>query len=179
MTGVELFTIGETAVTLSDVASVVGTGLSAISSITGARAQEAQAKSQQNMLNYKAEQARVQAGQQRAASQRTAAEQRRRAAIVSSNARAAAATSGGSVSDPTVQNIIGNIEGEGEYRALTSLYQGEDAARGMETQANLWNYEGDQYAQAGETKSSSTLFSGIAGLPETESFKTLRRKWFD
>ena len=159
--------------------AVVSFGANVLSTISQAKAQEAQAKSQQNMLNYKAEQARVQAGQQRAASQRTAAEQRRRAAIVSSNARAAAATGGGSVSDPTVQNIIGGIEGEGEYRALTSLYQGEDAARGMETQANLWNYEGDQYAQAGETKSSSTLFSGIAGLPETESFKTLRRKWFD
>lgn len=82
-----------------------------------------------------ARQFRYQAGQTRATSQRAAAEERRRARLLDSRARAVAAKSGAGVSDPTVVNLRGDISAEGEYRALTRMYEGETEAGSMEAQA--------------------------------------------
>jgi uncharacterized low-complexity protein len=123
-------------------------------------------QAQNEAARYAAQQAEQAAGQSRAASQRAAEEERRQARIVASRARAAAGSSGAGVTDPTVTNIIGDIEGEGEYRALTALYQGEDRARTLETDAALRRFEGRQARKSGMFDAAGTIFAGGSKLLE-------------
>ena len=84
--------------------------------------------------------------QQVASSQRTAADEQKHARLVASRALAVAAASGGGASDPTVVGIISRIAGEGTYRSMTALYEGEMAARTSRRQAEAARY-GGQIAQ--------------------------------
>lgn len=118
--------------------------------ISGLQGQIAQknAAAQQQELEYEAGQARTQAGQERAASQQKEIIQQRQTAIGESRARALAAAGGGLALDPSVVNIMGDLQTEGDYRAATDKYQGEDAARGLEDTASLKTYQG-KLAKAG------------------------------
>lgn len=71
------------------------------------------------------------AGDTRATSQRAAAEERRRARLLDSRARAVAAASGAGAGDLDVVNIRGDIQAEGEYRAMSRMYEGESEARSI------------------------------------------------
>lgn len=119
---------------------------------------------QQESANYIAEQEETAAGQERATAQREAIEQRRQARIASSRALAVAGASGAGVTDPTVTNIVGDIAGEGEYRALTALYRGEDRARKLETDAALKRMGGSDAAQASKLEAGSSLLQGGSTL---------------
>ena len=48
-----------------------------------------------------------------------------------------------------LDSIIGGIGAEGEFRALNELFMGEEAARGLETQASFRTFEGLQERRAG------------------------------
>lgn len=98
------------------------------------------------------------AGSERASSQRSAAEQKREARLVQSRALALAASSGAGASDPTIVNMMADIEGEGEYRALTELYVGEERARGDEAAAKARRREGKVARNLGYLKAASTIF---------------------
>lgn len=95
------------------------------------------------------------AGQERASSQRAAIEERRRAKLLESRARAVAANSGAGVTDPTVLNVMADLSAEGEYRALSRLYEGETGAQTMEVEAR-------QRRRATRGNSISTILSGAA-----------------
>ncbi len=132
------------------------------------KAEEQAALARQAALEHQAEQARQIAGQERAASQRASYEQRRQARLLSSKALARAAASGAGAGDPTVENILGDIGAEGEFRALAELFMGEDRARNLEMQADLKVFEGQQERragavarQAGRGTAFATLFSGL------------------
>ena len=72
------------------------------------------------------------AGQERAVSHRAAIEERRQGRLVSSEAQAIAAASGGGALDPTIINLLADVETETDFRAETALFEGEEAARGLE-----------------------------------------------
>ena len=107
------------------------------------KAEQAAARARQQSLEHQAAQARQSAGQERAAAQRGAIEQRRKGRLLSSRALALAAASGAWAGDPTVENILADIGAEGEFRALTELFVGEERARNLEMQADLKIFEGD------------------------------------
>ena len=92
--------------------------------------------------NYSADQLRVNAGQEKAASQRDMISEDQRSQRVQSEILARAAASGGGASDPTVVNIMARTAGEGAYRKAVALYHGDEAARAMTNQANAVEYEG-------------------------------------
>lgn len=138
-----------TLATIAAVSGVAGLGMSVMGSMQAASAAKAQGEAQKNALDYQAQQARINAGQERAAAQRRAIAQRRKTDIVQSNLQARAAASGGGALDPSVIDISGDIAQEGEYRALSALYEGEERARGLETMANLRQFEGDAAMAAG------------------------------
>lgn len=110
------------------VLTVGGAALSAGGSIIAAN-------SKAKELRREADQLDAQAGLDRASSQRQAMDERRSARLLQSTGLARAAASGGGADDPTVVNLLAGIEGEGEYRALTAMYEGEEEARGKEAQA--------------------------------------------
>lgn len=72
----------------------------------------------------------------------------RRAKLLASRATALAAASGASASDPGAVKIIGDIKGEGAYRASYALYAGESKQAQLKTQANAKSLEGKQTKQA-------------------------------
>lgn len=119
--------------------ALAGNAISVLSSYQKGRQAQADA-------NFVAAQEEQQAGQDRAAAQRQAIEQRRQARLANSRLQALA---GGGGSDPTVVNLSADIAGEGELRALTSLYEGEDQARGRELAAESARLQGKLAKRAG------------------------------
>jgi hypothetical protein len=148
---------GSTFATLATAAQIGGTILSGIGAIQSLRGGNAQASA----INASAVQA---AGQERARAQRVAAEQRRQATLVSSRARAVAGASGGGVTDPTVTNITAELAGEGEYRALSALYEGNDRANGIIDQGRADAYSAKSEGRSGFMKGMTSVLSSGSSL---------------
>ena len=131
--------------------------------------QQAQADQEQAIATneeklYEAEQLNYQAGQTRATAQRAARDEIRKERILQSRAIALAADSGGAVSSPDLVNLIGGIEGEGEYRALTALYEGGTAARGQELMAEARKREGADALKAAGIAAKGYITAGKAAI---------------
>lgn len=94
-----------------------------------------------------------------AATTREVAEQQRTNEHMQSRALAVAAASGGGVDDPTVSNIIGDINAEGEYRVMSILYTGLDEAAGFEHRAKISTREGRDAITAGVVNAVSSSMS--------------------
>ena len=118
----------------------------------------------QQEANYRAQQADINAGQERASAQRGMIEELRQMRIAQSRGQAVAAASGAGALDPSVMDIMGDLETEGRYRASTVKYEGEERARDLETGAVLARYEGRQAKKAGKLKAISTLMGGATDL---------------
>ncbi len=121
--------------------AVGGAALQAGGTISASNAQAGQLRSQADQLD-------AAAVTDRASSHRAAVEQSRQARLLQSRALAVAASQGGG-SDPTVVNILANLTGEGEFRALTALYEGEESARSKEVQAIARRKEAKNVKKAG------------------------------
>lgn len=148
--------------TLGEAFSVGGTILGAFTSAAGAR----QAGRADNTLAvYQAKQAEQQAGQERAAAQRQAMEERRRARLAQSRAIAVGAASGAGTGG-NVLDILGDLNTEGEYRAQSALFTGEEKARGYEMSASAKRYEGAQSVANAKAKSTGYLVGGGMSLLE-------------
>lgn len=113
-----------------------------------------QGRAAEKSANFQAAQMEQNAGQARAAAQREAAEQRRQARLTQSRLQALAGGGGGDVS---VVKLAADIAGEGELRALTSLYEGEESALGMETAAGARRFEGKQAKRAANLSAFGTV----------------------
>lgn len=138
---------------LAIAAMVAGTVLSAAGQVQ-------QGNAANKAAQYQAQQLDVNAGQQRAVAQRQAINDRRAGRLAESKLQARAGASGAGAGDPTVINLAQDIGAQSEYNALTSLYDGEEKARGMEGEADMKRYEG-KMAKKGATIGaiSSTLSS--------------------
>lgn len=138
-------------------AAVVGTALSAGGSIIGAN-------SEAKEMRREAAQLEANAGIERASSQRRAIDERRQAKLAQSRGLAVAGASGGGIDDPTVLNLLSGIGGEGEYRALTALYEGEESARGMEAEAAARRRGAKATKTAGLLKGAGSIISAGSSL---------------
>ena len=77
-----------------------------------------------------------------------------------SRARAVAGASGAGVSDPTVADIITDIETEGEYAALSALASGNAMARGYRIGARSARNEASATRTGGYMNMASTALRG-------------------
>ena len=159
----------------------IATAVTAYSAVRQGEAANAAAKGD-------AAQMRAQANTENASAQRAFLEDRRQANYVGSRARAVAAASGAGVTNPTVSNILSGISAEGEYRALTDLYQGQVTAQGLQYGADARIKEGKAARNAGYLKAAATVLSGAGGEggalsmfdkygnggPESKRLKSLR-----
>lgn len=134
-----------------------GTLLQAGGTLSAANAQAGQLRSEATQLD-------AMAGTDRASSQRTSAEQRRQARLLQSRALAVAASSGGGASDPTVVNILSRLEGEGEYRSLVALYEGEESARSKEMQAIAKRKEAKNVKKAALFSAAGKVLEGASTM---------------
>lgn len=111
-----------------------------------------------------ARQLRRRAGLRRASGQRAANEERRDARYLASTARARAAAGGGNLADPTLVNIFADIEAEGEYNALSRLWDAEEMALGDEAAAKARKREGRTAEIMGYLKAGASIFENATGF---------------
>lgn len=141
-------------------AMVASTVLGTVGKLKEGDAAMKSGRRRQMAAEYQAEQLERNAGQEIAASQRTAIEDRRNATLAQSRALAVAAASGGG-SDPTVVNLIARLAGEGTYRAMSSLYGGQERARSMRDQAAATRYSGEVAMDDARTARSAARFGAM------------------
>ena len=144
-------------------AQAIPIGLAIAGSMIGSGGTIIGANSDARELTSQAAQLDRQAGLERATAQRRSIEERRQARLAQSRALALAAAGGGA-SDPTVVNNIAKIEGEGTYRALTALYEGDESALGMEAEADARRRGAKATKTAGYIKAASTILGTGASL---------------
>lgn len=96
-----------------------------------------------------------------AESQQQALNERRRAKFLRSRALAVAGASGAGISeDPTVGNILSDIETEGEYRALSALYEGDSLAEGLRSGSQSKRRMAKAYEISAGANAAGTLAGG-------------------
>lgn len=141
--------------------AVAGLLLMAASAAVSIIGQQQAAKAEQANANYQAKQLDMKAGQDRAIAQREGLEARRQARLANSRVQALA---GGGGLDEGVLELTGDIAGEGEYNALTNLYEGEQSALGREGQASGLRVQGAAARTAANYKSASTVLSTASSM---------------
>lgn len=119
---------------------------------------------QRHQADIQAMDLRNQANADAAAAQRQAIDERRKAQYMVSRGQALAASSGAGATDPTVLSVLGQIAGEGEYHALTSLYEGGTQSENLRSAAQAASNEGDAAYRSGIVKGISTLMTGMTTL---------------
>lgn len=144
------------------VVSALGTAYSAI------QAQQA-GIAEKRAADYRAQQERQAAIAAQATASQKAADQALRTEYTLSAARAAAAGSGAGATDPTVENVEGQLKARGDYNVASELYTGNERAAGLTTQAGLDVYQGSQAAAAGTSKMYGGLLSGLGQAMNTGS----------
>lgn len=95
-----------------------------------------------------------------ASAQRSALEERRQARLLASRAVAVAAAGGGNVNDPTVMNLLEDIEAEGVYRAGVAMYEGESQADKLRYEGQLDEIEGEAAYNQGKLGMYGGFLSG-------------------
>jgi hypothetical protein len=126
----------------------------------------AEGVAKKNAAVGEANQMRLRANTVQAQSQHAAIEERRQADLVHSRARVVAASSGGSTSDATVVGILGDIDAEGEYRAMSQLWNGDEEALGLRYGADIKEREGQAALEAGMLGAASTVAGGSMSMKQ-------------
>lgn len=147
--------IGTIATVIGAVAGLGGTLMSA----QAARAQ-GQAEAQARELEARAMERR--AKEDAAAAQREGIRRSREASLVASRQQALAAASGGSATDKTVLDLMAGTAEEGAYQAASALYEGQSRAAGLESQAAISRFQGQQARRAGRINAGATMLSGLS-----------------
>jgi len=99
-----------------------------------------------------------------AASQRHALSMTKNAELLASRAIAVAAAGGGGADDPTVNNIVADIDAEGAYRAAIAMYEGETQANKLRYEGELAEWEGDMAYGASKVAAAGTLIQTGASM---------------
>lgn len=147
--------------TLATALSTGGTALSALGSIKQGSAAKAAA-------NFQAKQLEQRAKAERAVSQREGIERKREVKLAESRARALGAAGGVAATSPTLSNILGGLDFEGDYAKNTALAVGEERAIGSELGAATAKLEGKQAYQAGLYGAAGSV-AGFAGSASGQS----------
>lgn len=115
-----------------------------------------------NAADFEAEQLEKKANTERAVASRKVAEQARQKELVLSRAKTVGATSGGGQD----YNLLGDLEEEGTYRQLVALWEGENAAQGLQDQARASRAGGRARRTAGVMTAFDRLLGGANSLAE-------------
>jgi hypothetical protein len=145
--------------TLGTVASVGGTLLQAKAGLDNADYQAAVARSEAAALKQKA-------NEDAAAAQRAAITQNKKTELVQSRLRALAANSGTDATSPDILTTEGRIAEQGQYNALSSLYEGQSRARSDTYQADIDLFKANRIETAAPLTAAGTILSGIGSFAD-------------
>lgn len=168
--------LGETLAATSSLPSLstLGTVASVGGSLLQAKGQADQAAYEQEVAKNQALALRQKANEDAAAGQRRQIAAERQAGLVTSRARALAADSGTDASSPTEVNIEQKIAGQGQYNALSSLYEGLAASRADTYQADIDLFKAKRIGASVPLAVGGTLLSGLSSFADRKS----RLKYF-
>lgn len=101
--------------------------------------------------------------QEVALAQQEASAKRREATLANSRNLAVAAGSGAGASDPTVIQVMADVENQGVFNSLTEMYKGFSRRDDLIAGARARRTEGKNAQTAGWIKGVGTIFDGAAG----------------
>lgn len=107
---------------------------------------------------------RMRANEEAGVSQRRALKAKKDTERAVSRARAVAAASGAGADDPTVNDIIDDLETEGELAALNELYTGRVREQNMKTNARLTRSEGAKLQRKSVLDAAGGLMADVSTL---------------
>ena len=146
---------------IASIASIIGTGVSAVA---GASAAQAQAEAQQDALNYQAAQLEARGKQEQAAAQQEALQYKRKKDMALSALQARSAASGFMATDPTATQLSEDIEEYGTLQQQLASFGGRDRRAGIDAQAAASRYQGQIIAQEGRSSAFGTIIGGLTGM---------------
>lgn len=125
-----------------------------------------------------ADQLNTAANEEQAAAGRAAKESRRQGRILQSRAIAAAAAGGGSAAtDKNISGIVGDIESEAEYRALTNTYQGDSTATNLRNRAKVGTVMANYQGKSGVKAANTAAYAGLLGTAGSVVKQTFGSKY--
>lgn len=145
--------------TIGSVVGVGGTLLSAKAGLDNADYQAAVARSEAAALKQKA-------NEDAAAAQRAAITQDKKTELVQSRLRALAADSGTDATSLDILATSGRIAEQGQYNALSSLYEGQSRARSDTYQADIDLFKAKRVEDAAPLTAAGTILSGIGSFAD-------------
>lgn len=132
--------------------TILSAGGQAVSAISEKKAADFEAGQMQNM-----------AVTERALAGRKANEFRRQTRLKQSALQARAAATGGAT-DPTIVDLAGQIEEEGEYNALTAVWEGQERANDLVARAGMRKKQGSLARMTGLMGAGGTILQGGSSL---------------
>lgn len=148
--------------------AAAGTVLSAGAGIAGAKMQSdaaaQQGEYQARVAEMQALALQQEAQQKQAAAQREMITREKQKDLLLSRQQAVAAASGGGATDPTILQLMGTTAGQGEYNALSALYEGDVQAQSLNYQADIERYKAMRARQAIGPAQSAALLSGVSSF---------------
>ena len=156
-------TAAATGITMAQVAlatSLAGAGVGLFGSLRQAGALKASGRAARAEAQYRAEQGRVAAGQEKARSQRIAQEEARQGRLRMSAIQAKAAGQGQAGSESTLK-MLGDMDYETQYRKSLALFEGDKSAQSLGQGSLLAEYDGARSMAAANTKASAARLRGV------------------
>lgn len=142
---------------VSTIASIGGT-------ILGVAGAVQQGKEEKARFQYEQKVAAQQADEAQAASQREAMARYREGRMMLSQQQAAIAGSGGSLSDPSVIDIMDDTKEQVTLAAQTDIYRGDQQARGYNDAAEVAGYDAQNAMRKARLNAMSNLFGGVSSM---------------
>ncbi len=149
-----------TGIGLGDIGTVASVG----GTLLSAKSQADQADYAKKVAALEAQGLRDKANQDAAAGEQAQIQQTRKAELVMSRTRALAAGSGTDATSGDILNTEAQTAAQGNYNALTALYEGRAAARSDTQQADIALFRGAQAGAALPYQIGGTLLSGISNF---------------
>lgn len=154
--------LGSSLPSLGTIGSIVGVGgtlLQAKAGLDNADYQAAVARSEAAALKQKA-------NEDAAAAERAQITQGKKTELVQSRLRALAADSGTDATSPDILTADGRIAQQGQYNALSSLYEGQARARSDNFQADIDLFKANRIETAAPLTAAGTILSGIGSFAD-------------
>lgn len=142
---------------IGQIAAIGGTILSAAGAIQQGREMKARYEYEQKVHRQQADEAE-------ASSQRDAIARRREGNFLLSRQRAALAGSGGSLTDPSVIDLMGDTNEQVELAVDTDIYKGQQQAKGYNDAAAVAGVNANSAMQAARLNALGSIFDGVSSM---------------
>jgi hypothetical protein len=141
--------------------ALLGAGATAYSAHSSKQMADAEAEAGEQKARIESIWAKRRADEETASAQRGAGEELRKAELAKGVLTARAGASGSGASDPTVMDLMGDIDKEGAYNAAQVTAAGQQKVAGIDYQSSLDRWTADTSARVKRYGGKATLIGGL------------------